>query len=119
MANTGFQGVFTLNVATIDRIVTNTSPGAYALTRKVPKDPFIVNYVGRSNSDLNGRLKSWESDGKYTHFKSGYFSSSNAAFETECHFYHDFGESRRLDNTFHPARPKNASWNCPACSIYD
>jgi hypothetical protein len=40
----------------IDEIVTQTSPGNYALGY-VSNSTFIVRYVGRSDTDLNGRLK--------------------------------------------------------------
>ncbi len=77
---------------------------------------FIVKYVGRSDDDLNGRLRKWVD--KYKRFKYGYFDSPKAAFEKECKIYHDFGEKDDLDNDIHPARPENANWKCPGCDIF-
>lgn len=120
MASTGFQGVYALKAATIDNAVTKTSAGAYVLTKRDPKDAFTVNYVGRSDTDLNARLKSWAAgSNSYTHFKAGYCSSPKAAFEKECHLFHDFGGTKDLDNSVHPARPNNTNWACPVCTIFD
>jgi hypothetical protein len=41
-----------------------------------------------------------------------------AAFEKECHLFHDFGETS-LDNKIHPARPSGSNWKCPRCRILD
>jgi hypothetical protein len=112
MPSTGFaNGPFLLTAEGIDATATKTGPGAYALG-KVDKDgSFIVKYVGRSDTDLDGRLYDWI--GEYTHFKGSYYGSSKAAFEKECQLYHDFGGSKVLDNKVHPAKPANANWNCP------
>jgi len=111
MPSTGFNGVHKLDVATIDSVVNETSPGVYVLTRKSVAETFYVNYVGRSDSDLNARLKQWAATGKYTHFKAAYYSTAKAAFEKECTIFHDFGG---LDNTNHPQRPAGTSYDCPA-----
>jgi hypothetical protein len=119
MASTGYRHVFELDTETIDRVVTQTSPGAYVLTRKgYDGKTFRINYVGRSDSDLNARLKAHASAGKYSHFKCGYNSSPMAAFHKECALFHDWGELS-LDNGAHPARPKGSSWTCKSCDIFD
>jgi hypothetical protein len=89
MPQTGLRGPYNLDNATIDAIVTRTSPGAYALG-KVDDNIFYVSYVGRSDDDINRRLKDWV--GKYPKFKFEYYDSPKAAFEKECNLYHDFGE---------------------------
>jgi hypothetical protein len=62
---------------------------------------------------VNGRLKNWIG-GRYPYFKFDYFGSAKAAFEKECHLFHDFGETS-LDNKVHPTGPENSNWKCPRC----
>lgn len=114
------KGPYRLTSSKIDEVVTRTSPGNYALTRReLNNGTFIVNYVGRSDDDVGGRLKNWASGSNaYKMFKFSYASSPKAAFEKECGNYHDFGGKSTLDNENHPQRPKGTSWKCPKCSIY-
>ena len=119
MASTGLKGPFPLTEEGIDDEVTRTSPGAYALGYLDDSNTFIVCYVGRSDDDLNGRLKNWVGKKNYKRFKYDYFASPKAAFEKECRLYHDFGGKQKLDNDVHPARPENANWECPVCTIFD
>jgi hypothetical protein len=112
MASTGLKGAYALANDKIDEVVTKTSAGAYALG-KSEDETFYVSYVGRSDSDVNSRLK--KHVGKYKHFKYDYFSSPKAAFEKECNMYHDFSN---LDNDVHPARPAGSSWTCPRCRVF-
>ena len=116
MANTGLTGSYPLTDDKIGEQVTQTSPGNYALGHSKDKT-FYVKYVGRSDDDLNNRLHDWV--GKYDRFKYGYASSPKAAFEKECKLYHDFGESKKLDNKNHPDRPDGSGWECPVCDIFD
>ncbi|MEM2146870.1 MAG: hypothetical protein QW279_16015 [Candidatus Jordarchaeaceae archaeon] len=115
MPQTGLRGPYNLDNATIDAIVTRTSPGAYALG-KVDDNTFYVSYVGRSDDDIKSRLKDWV--GKYPKFKFEYYDSPKAAFEKECNLYHDFGEKEILDNDKHPQRPDGTNWKCPKCNIF-
>jgi len=115
MPATGLKGPFVLDNETIDKEVTRTSSGAYALG-KVGDNTFYVSYVGRSDDDLNGRLKNWVGK-KYSSFKFEYYASPKAAFEKECNLYHDFGPEG-LDNDIHPRRPDGADWQCPRCDIF-
>jgi hypothetical protein len=114
MAITGLEGPFSLTKNEIDRVITRVSPGAYALGNS-EGNTFYVNYVGRSDDDLNGRLK--DHVGKYQQFKAGYFPTAKAAFEKECNLFHDFGEYS-LDNKVHPARPALSYWKCPRCNVF-
>jgi len=125
MASTGLGKSYPLDNETIDSEVTEESAGTYVLghiktkTEKgKEKKTFIVEYVGRSDDDINGRLKKWVGS-KYKRFKFGYFGSPKAAFEKECNIYHDFGEKELLDNDIHPDRPANANWKCPRCDIFN
>lgn len=119
MASLGLEGPYTLDTATIDNTVTRTSAGNYALGYVNDKGKFIVHYVGRADEDLKARLKQWVGKkSKYKSFKASYASSAKAAFEKECHNYHDFGGSDKLDNEYHPDRPNGTDWKCPVCTIY-
>lgn len=113
MAISGLRGSYPLTSTEIDNNITKTSPGAYALgyTRG---DKFHIEYVGRSDSDVNARLK--DHVGSYKRFKFEYYGSAKAAFEKECRLYHDFEPD---DNDVHPARPAGRNWKCPVCTIFD
>jgi len=89
------KGPFNLTNDEIDNQVTKTSTGNYALGC-VSDETFYVSYVGRSDTDLNDRLKDWV--GEYKKFKFSYATSPKAAFEKESQNYHDFGKSDKLDN---------------------
>ena len=111
------QGPYNFTLSEIDRIVTRTSSGNYALGR-TGDDTFFVSYVGRSDSDINQELKV-RLTLNYAKFKYSYATSPKAAFEKECRNYHDFGGSEKLDNKIHPSRPPGTGWKCPICSIFD
>ena len=116
MSSLGMQGPYELNSATISAVVTRTSPGNYALGTKNDTGAFAVYYVGRSDTDVRGRLISWVGNTKRPLFKFSYSTSPKAAFEKECENYHDFKPS---DNNQHPGRPTNTNWKCPKCVIFD
>ena len=80
------------------------------------KGLFVPKYVGRSDDDVNGRLKDWAGKTKSPLFKFSYADSVEEAFEKECNNYHDFNP---LGNTSHPARPEGKKWECPRCKIFD
>lgn len=118
MASLDMNGSFAFDNDTIDKQVTKKSAGNYALGYVNEEGTFIVQYVGRSDSDVNSRIKSHLSE-KYLRFKYSYATSPKAAFEKECHNYHDFGGPKgSLDNTIHPDRPKDSGWKCPVCNIF-
>jgi hypothetical protein len=114
MPTSGLLGPYDLTSIGVSKAVTRTSPGAYALG-KTENGTFYLHYVGRSDGDVAARLQTHVSKW-YPHFKFDYFSSAMAAFEKECHLYHDFTPG---DNDVHPARPRDANWKCPACRIFD
>jgi len=120
MASLDMKGPYKLTTEKIDEVVTRTSPGNYALGY-VRDNTFYVCYVGRSDTDINERLKQWvgKKPNRYTHFKFSYATSPKAAFEKECRNYHDFGGVDKLDNEYHPQRPDGTNWKCPVCDIYD
>lgn len=108
----GLQGPVELKAGNIDNKIKGRSPGNYALGR-IEEKAFIVAYVGRSDTDLNSRLKDWVGD--YPYFKWSYASSEKVAYNKECKNYHDFGENRLLDNISHPAKPDGKDWKCEVC----
>jgi len=111
MPNTAYGTSYVLTAEKIDEVVAKTSPGVYALGYIDPEDKdnaFVARRVGRSDDDINCRLKDYV--GAYKHFKFGHCSSPKAAFETECRLYHDFDPP---DNHIHPDRPKGTNWACP------
>lgn len=117
MASLRMKGSYDYSSEKIDEVVTRTSPGNYGLGH-LKDGTFIVQYVGRSDTNVNQELKV-KLDSKYKKFKYSYATSPKAAFEKECQNYHDFGGSEKLDNKIHPDRPDGTNWKCPACNIYD
>jgi len=114
MASLEMKGPHPLTDSEIDRQVTRTSPGNYGLGYTKDDGTYIVQYVGRSDNDVNSRLHDWTGK-KYKQFKYSYASSAKEAFEKECHNYHDFGGSEKLDNDVHPDRPSGTNLKCPVC----
>ena len=96
----------------IDTSVTSVAPGVYVLD-KTTSGPWLNSYVGRSDTDLNARLKNWV--GKYGYFKAAYMDSAAAAFDAECELFHALAPT---DNAVHPARPAHSNWVCPRCYIF-
>lgn len=118
MANLNMNGPYFFNKDKVDEVVTRTSAGNYALGYVNDENAFIVQYIGRADIDVNTRLKQHIGE-PYKRFKFSYASSPKVAFEKECRNYHDFGESKKLNNKIHPDRPQNSSWKCPCCAIFD
>jgi hypothetical protein len=109
---------YNLTIEKIDEVVTKTSPGNYALGY-ISDKKFILKYVGRSDDDVNARLKQWAGkSSKYKNFKFSYASSKKEAFEKDCKNYHDFGESEELYLNLHPDRPDGTDYKCPRCDHY-
>ncbi|MGP8069006.1 MAG: zinc-ribbon domain-containing protein [Candidatus Bathyarchaeia archaeon] len=113
---TGLRGSFLLDELTINKEVSNVSPGVYLLGRKEGKT-FYVRSVGRADVDVNAQLK--EHIGGYVRFKFEYANSPEDAFRKECELYHDFrGPEGKLDNKNHPERPQGVAWLCSKCNIF-
>jgi hypothetical protein len=115
MPSLEMQGPYKLTASEIDKNVNRTSPGNYALGRKDDGGTFRVGYVGRSDSDVAGRLKSWIKETERPLFKFSYATSPKAAFEEECRNYHDYNPP---DNGCHPDRPNGSNWKCPYCNKF-
>ena len=113
MANSGLRGSFPLTEEGISSNVGSVSPGAYALgSRK--GSTFHISYVGRADSDVARRLR--DHIGNYERFKYEYYGSPKAAFEKECHLYHDINPP---ENAIHPDRPDGSNWTCPVCANFN
>ena|SRR5437870_3751094 len=108
MPSTGLFGPYSLSNTNVD-ICTGASPGVYALGYS-KNGLFYVLYVGRSDNNLNSRLKQWV--GAYAEFQYGHYDTKKQAFENECHLYHAFSPP---DNEIHPAVPDGTSYKCPVC----
>ena len=116
MPSTGLTiGPYGLSSKNVDAAIMRTSPGAYALGHMNASGELVVYYVGRSDGDLNGRLKQHAAAGTYSAFKADYTGSMKAAFDWECRMFHDFPG---LDNAVHPARPAGSNWTCPRCKTF-
>ena len=112
------KGSFPFTTEGIDGNVTTKSAGNYALGYVNSDKTFIVQYVGRSDIDVNAELKNYLSE-DYKRFKFKYATSPKAAFDKECKNYHDFGGKEKLHNKNHPDRPDGSDWKCLICKIFD
>lgn len=117
MKSLDMNGPFLFTTEGIDDNVTETSLGNYALGYVDNKSTFIVQYVGRSDTDVAAEIKIYLSE-DYKRFKYSYATSPKAAFEKECKNYHDFGGKEKLRNKIHPARPDDTNWECPNCDVF-
>jgi len=116
--SSGLRGSFSLNEQTVNEEVDSGSPGVYALGYKKEKT-FYVRCIGRSDTDVNVRLK--EYIGKYDQFKFDTSDTPETAFIKECQLYHAFGgpQGKIPHNKNHPDRPQGMAWSCPMCTALD
>ncbi|MGH8123699.1 MAG: hypothetical protein ACREPT_13110 [Rudaea sp.] len=112
---TFLQGSYSLDPATVDRVVTQRSAGTYVLGHKSTGRMFTIALVGRAENDLNVRLKQLSVAQSYGAFMFQYCESAQAAFVAECGVFHTFAPP---DNKSHPTRPASADWKCPSCQIF-
>lgn len=113
-ANIIFSGPYKLTSDNIDRYIDDESLGVYILGRTWGGQ-FKPRYVGRSDSNLNERLK--DHINEYPEFCYRVLDSVNATFEHECKLYHILGEDYQLDNEIHPRSPDSQDLECP-CKSY-
>src|SRR6185312_2435912 len=109
------QGSYPFDAATVDRVVTKRSAGAFVLGQKSLGRIFTIAFVGRAENDLNVRLKQLSVTQPYGAFMFQYCETAQAAFVAECQVFHTFAPP---DNQGHPSRPSNADWTCPNCDIF-
>lgn len=107
---TGLHGPHHLQQSVLDSVVTGVGPGAYALGAVNSGGVFEIRRVGRSDTDLNDRLK--DHLGHYQHFKYGFFNTKLEAYQRECTMFHEFSPP---DNVIHPDAPNGLFVTCPVC----
>lgn len=113
MATLEMQGPYDLTQKEIDRLIPKGMIGNYAYGYK-KDNVFIVQYVGRSDTDLHERIA--HGINKYPLFKFSFAKSEKEAFNKECKNWHDFGgEDGSLDNKIHPDKPVGIIAFCPIC----
>lgn len=108
---------YNLTEEEVDRHVVYGLAGVYLLLKfNTELGRYDVQYVGRSDSNLNVRLKQHCSEG-YDAFRFEYAFSSEAAYQGECTYYHHYnGDIGLLDNKSHPDLPDGVSGVvCPIC----
>ena len=122
MASLGMGSSYLLSSEEIERVVLKDKIGNYAYGYLNGQGRFVVRYVGRSDSDLQERLKHGIADMQedpscnYERFKFSYAATPQEAYEKECQNYHDFGgEKGFLRNERHPAKPDGCNGVCPIC----
>lgn len=99
-------------VSEIRNYVATDIIGVYILSRDGRK----VHYVGRSDSNLKGRLKQSILEGwGYRFFKVKYLNSPMRAYHQECKWWHKYTPP---DNSVHPKVPEGTYWRCPIKSCY-
>lgn len=108
------NGPHELTYDRVDSLIDKPSPGVFTLGYRGPGNVFYVNFVGRSDQDLRGRLL--ELIGSDSMFKFGTAATAEAAFHAECELFHSL---RPPGNRIHPGRPPETSWACPRCGLLD
>ena len=111
MAGIFGEGPYHLSAQALDSIVTRNAPGTFVLGEDTD-DGFHVDYVGRSDIDLNARLH--RHVGKYRHFRFDYMPDASAAFRDECELYHNYNPEH---NPVHPEPPRGSGWTSPRCQV--
>ena len=113
------KGQFPLSIDSIDDNVA-ASPGAYVLVNSSNN----AVYVGRSDTDLNGRLKNHmpvreENAWIRRSYPTGYYfeittnSQEAEAYILECVWFHKYKPNC---NTAHPSKLSYV-WVCPICGL--
>ena len=119
MPTTNMNGPFPLTERFIDQLINMLDIGNYALGIGEQPQGLTVQYIGRSDTGLNKRIKEHIGE-SYTHFMFSIASDAILAYQKECINYHDYTDTGyRLKNLIHPAKPKgHPDWlKCPRCSI--
>jgi len=113
MASAGLMGPFRLNYDDVTNCIPRVAPGAFVLGHKGPDGRFYVDYVGRADQDVRGKLLELIGSGNL--FKYRCTSSAEAAFQAECELFHDF---QPPGNRMHPDRAAGTNWECPRCRFF-
>ena len=97
----------------ISRVPSRT-PGTYLLSRR---QVGTFNYVGRSDRDLQSRIRDHIGSG-YTRYWFAGTTTALEAYVFECRYFQMRGGSLRLDNLINPAIPVDSWATCPVCRLY-
>jgi len=115
MPSLRMKGPYSLDIKTVDEKITRVSAGNFVLGRKNENGTFLFSYIGRANTDLNSKLKSWIGKTVNPLFKFRYAISARDAFGIACENYHDFVTEGKAK---HPERSEHTDWKCPRCGFY-
>jgi len=96
----------------ISRVPSRT-PGTCLLSRR---QVGTFNYVGRSDRDLQSRIRDHIGSG-YTRYWFAGTTTALEAYVFECSYFQMRGGSLRLDNLIHPAIPVDSWATCPVCRL--
>jgi hypothetical protein len=107
-------GPFPLTTKGIDGNKVPAKIGCYALgALNKAGNGIVVLRVGRSDGNVNGRLKQYIGASGFeecTHFLFDVFATPEDAFDVECLLFHDF---EPILNENHPGRPAGSDRCCP------
>jgi hypothetical protein len=109
---TSSRGPYPLSLAYIDCFVAKRARGTYVQGTRAHDGSIRVLRVGRSDKDLNARLKQYLRDPAFkrrTHFYFELASSERRVFDSECFLFHFYMPSL---NAIHPASPRGARYSC-------
>ncbi len=110
------RGPHSLDTTAIDANVAKVAVGNYVLgSLDSDTGEFVVAYVGRADSGVNAKLKSWIGRTSAPLFMYSYAVSPKVAFAKECKLYHALSPP---DNDAHPERPVGMDWTCPVCDTF-
>ena len=112
MTERGLHGPYPLTDVSINSVVLGVGPGAYALGTAGGFAGMTVQRVGRSDTDLNGRLH--DPAGLYSSFEYGFFDTAEAAYRKECELYH---REKPPGNPIHPDSPTGMGLSCHICGL--
>jgi len=108
------RGPYHFTPEDIDYYVQRASCGVYVL---YPSFECRAAYVGRSDSNVNRRLKEQYRDDFYDcrAFRFAYCRSPREAYYEECRLYHHYEKHHVILNERHPDRPDYTEYICPEC----
>lgn len=93
------------NLKYIHLFVTESSPGAYILSR----NGRMADRVGRADGNLSEDLQRVAGEGKYRYFWFEYTPKVGDGYELECAWYHRYHPT---DNPDHPVSPIGGEAQC-------
>ena len=113
------QGPFPLLRSVILPAVANAPCGNYRLSKSDLGETFVVDYVGRSDTQLAERIADHINENEYKTFVFCAKLTPGSAYRQECSDFHDFGgDIGLLENDpvlGHPHAPEGESLQCPVC----